>query len=202
VTGRLNYHPYSLNLPANSFANTFDIGIPPQSYGHTWAVTLATTYALSPHFLIDGSWGFTRSIEFIVPPLDNVKFGADTMHIPGLNLSDRPAGGGIPQFFVNGYTGMGYQYSYLNYDDPLFGYSGNATWTRGNHTIKFGVTINQQHMNHQETSPDNVNFAGNATTLNGGPQRNQFNSYADFLLGLPASWSNSFQPFKSSKLRS
>ena len=84
-------HPYSLSLPANSFANTFDIGIPPQSYGHTWAVTLATTYALSPHLLIDGSWGFTRSIEFIVPPLDNVKFGADTMHIPGLNSSDLPA---------------------------------------------------------------------------------------------------------------
>jgi hypothetical protein len=202
VTGRLNYHPYSLNLPANSFANTFDIGVPPKSYGHTWAVTLSTTYALSPHFLIDGSWGFTRSIEFIVPPLDNVKFGADTMHIPGLNLSDLPAGGGIPQFFVNGYTGMGYQYSYLNYDDPLFGYFGNATWTRGNHTIKFGVNINQQHMNHFETTPDRVSFAGNATTLNGGAQRNQFNSYADFLLGLPASWRNSFQPFKSSKLRS
>jgi len=42
-------------------------------------------------------------------------------------------------------------------------------------------------MNHFEISPTQFSFSGGVTSLNGGPGPNQFNSYADFLLGLASS---------------
>ncbi|MGH9587576.1 MAG: carboxypeptidase regulatory-like domain-containing protein, partial [Acidobacteriaceae bacterium] len=202
VTGRFNVHPYKILSVPNSLGDALNQGDPYNSSGDTYATTIAATYVASPHFLIDGSWGFTRTIQKIIPFYDNVKYGADTMHIAGVNLPALPYGGGMPQFNINGYSGYGYQYPYLKYNDPIISYAANATWTRGNHSIKFGTNINQEHMNHNEVSPDSLNFGGNATTLNGGAQANQFNGFASLLLGLPDSWNNSFQPFKVSSLRS
>ena len=201
VTGRFNLHPYQI-LSQPSFGDALNVGDPANSSGHTYAVTIAATYVKSPHFVIDGSWGFTRTIQNIIPFFDSVKYGSDTMHISGVNLPDLPYGGGMPQFNINGYSGYGYQYPYLGYNDPILGYAGNATWTKGSHTIKYGFNINQAHMNHHEIFPDALNFGGNATTLNGGSQVNQYNGFAAFLLGAPDSWNNSFQPFGVSRLRS
>jgi hypothetical protein len=200
LTGRLNIHPYDLIFPSSGPAYIYDIATN-HSYGNTIGVTLASTYVMTPHFVINGSWGFTRSNQYIVPPYSGVKYGADTLHISGVNLAPAPAGGGIPQFDITGYTGLGYSETYLNYNDPTFVYAASAIVSHNANTIKFGFLIEQQHMNHIETTPDNLTFSGNATTLNGGPARNQFNGYADFLLGLPSSWLNSFQPFTTSRLR-
>lgn len=206
VTGRLNIHPYKVNQLAN-FAggqdadSALNVGNTYQN-GNTYGTTIAATYVATPHFVIDGSWGFTRSIQNIVPFYDNVKYCASTLGISGTNLSPLPVGGGMCQFNFNGYSGYGYGYPDLKYNDPQFSYTGNASWAKGNHTIKFGTNINQQHMNHNENSTDALNFNGNATVLNGGPLANQYNSYAAFLLGLPDHWQNSFQPFTISRLRS
>ena len=209
VTGRYNFHPYNVLFPSSPAATLFNL-VAPHTYGNTSATTLAATYIVTPKFLIDGSWGYTRSNEYEVPPDSNVKYGASTLGIPGVNLSALPIGGGIPQFNFTNYTDLGYNYPYLNYNDPIFSYAANATLTKGSNTIKFGFLLNQQHMNHVENAPDFFTFAGGATALNGGAKISQFNSFADFELGLPngtesANFTpntvgNSIQPFSSSKM--
>jgi hypothetical protein len=163
-------------------------------------MTVAATYVATPHLVINGSWGLMRTIQTGTPFLDNVKYGATTLGIPGTNLEDLPAGGGMPNFNISGYTGLGYNYPYDQYNDPIINYDGSATWIKGRHTMKFGTDIHDEHMNHLEVSPDAFGFSGGSTALNGGPARTQFNSFADFLLGAPNSWNNSFQPFKESRL--
>lgn len=206
-TGRYNYHPYKVLYPSSPAAILFNVSGGDYAYGQTTATTVAATYIVTPNFVIDGSWGYTRSNEFQVPPDDNVKYGASTLGIPGVNLSSLPIGGGIPQFNFSTYTSLGYNYPYLNYNDPIFAYAANATLTKGSHNIKFGFLLNQQHMNHIENNSDFFSFAGGATALNGGPAISQFNSFADFLLGLPNgslggnTVQNSIQPFGSSNLR-
>jgi hypothetical protein len=206
VTGRIDDDPY-LETQDSIFGPILGTssggGYPTANqHGNIFAFTGSTTFVKSPAFIIDGSWGFTRSSQYLIPIDDSVKYGSSTLGIPGVNLSPLPAGGGLPQFNINGYTGYGYSYPYLKYLDPVFQYSADATRIKGSHSIKFGMNLSQQHMNHNELTPDQFSFSGGVTALNGGPQINQFNGYADFLLGLPSSWSNALQPFGVSKLRS
>jgi hypothetical protein len=63
----------------------------------------------------------------------------------------------------------------------------NGSWTKAAHNIKFGFDKHRLHMNHYEITAPSFNFTGGSTALNGGPAPNLFNSYADFLLGLPNS---------------
>jgi hypothetical protein len=114
----------------------------------------------------------------------------------------------MPNFsFLSGtYTELGYQYSYLHYADPIFSYAANVTYTKHSNTFKFGGLVNEVHLNHNEPPglvgvPDGFTFNGNATT-GFGSSSSQFNSFADFLLGLPSSWQNSTQPNGISKLHS
>ena len=207
ITGRFNYHPYNIGYPASGPATLFDTGTPNHSYGNTYATTIAATYLARPNLVIDGSWGLTHSTETISPPFGTQKYGAATLGIPGTQLSPLPVGGGLPNFsFGSGYTELGYQYSYLHYSDPIFVYAANATLTHGANTFKVGFLANQLHINHIEPPgaqgvPDGFTFGGNATT-GYGLSASQFNAFADFLLGDPSSWQNSFQPNNVSKMDS
>jgi hypothetical protein len=58
---------------------------------------------------------------------------------------------------------VGYGYPSLVYQDPVFEYTGNLTWVKGNHNIRFGMDVSQQHMNHKEVSPTQFNFTGGLT---------------------------------------
>ena len=68
-------------------------------------------------------------------------------------------------------------------------------WTKGAHQFRFGFDLVRHHLNHwqPELSPGGprgyFDFGGSITTLNGGSGNpvaaaNQFNAYAQFLLGL------------------
>ena len=205
ITGRIDHDPYSTTqvpIFGPILGTSYDAHYPvADQHGNIFAFTGSATFVKSPAFVIDGSWGFTRSLQILVPIDGDVKYGSDKLGIPGVNLGPLPAGGGLPQFNISGYTGYGYSYPYLKYLDTVFQYSGNATWIKGTHNIKFGFNISQQHMNHNEVAPDSFSFSGGVTALNGGPQINQFNAYADFLLGLPSSWGNNVQLFGISRLR-
>lgn len=59
--------------------------------------------------------------------------------------------------------------------------------------MRFGADVLKLHMNHYEVPTANFpgfTFTGGVTALNGGPAPNQYNSFADFLLGQPQSVSN------------
>lgn len=200
VTGRYNYHPYNLIFPSSGPAYLYNITAS-NSHGTTTATTIAATYVATKNLVIDGAWGFTRSNETINPPFSNVKYGSSTLGISGVNLAPLPIGGGIPNFnfLSNTYTGLGYNYPYLNYKDATYTYTANGTLNHGPSTIKFGFLMQQQHVNHIENAPDSLTFGGNSTILNtAGAAPSQFNSFADFLLGLPSAWTNSYQVFGKS----
>jgi hypothetical protein len=63
------------------------------------------------------------------------------------------------------------------------------TWTKGAHEFKFGFDVVRHHLNHwqPELSAGGprglLDFNGQSTALNGGPAPNQYNAYAQFLLG-------------------
>ncbi len=159
--------------------------------GNIYAGSASATYIFTPHLVVDALFGLTHSSQNLSPPNTNQRYGSDVLGIPGTNLGALPSAGGMPQFNVSNYSGYGYGYPALVYNDPVFQYTGNANWTRGKHNIRFGIDVSQQHMNHIEVSPTAFAFTGGVTSLNGGPSANQYNSFADFLLGLPQNDVNS-----------
>ena len=66
-------------------------------------------------------------------------------------------------------------------------FSANAGWTKGTHNVKFGFDVQRNYLNHYETAVPVFTFNGGATALSGGTSPNNFNQFADFLLGLPQS---------------
>jgi hypothetical protein len=197
LTGRYGFMPYLITQPSD-FGPIVQGG--PNTYqgGHTTAVAIASTYILSPTTVIDTNWGYTFAHMILDPQTQNL--GSQYLGIPGVNLGTLPHSGGMPQFSIPNFTGYGYNYSPLQYDDPVFQYIANVTKIKGRHNMKFGTNISQQHMNHFEVAPTSISFNGDATvcstacasTLN--TAANAYNDYSDFMLGLPQSFTNSLEP--------
>ena len=89
---------------------------------------------------------------------------------------------------------FGYSYPPLEYKDPVFEYAANVTKIKGSHNIRFGEDIVRLHMNHKEVRNTVFQFTGGVTSIPGGAPPNQYNGVADFLLGLPQTTNNWFQP--------
>jgi hypothetical protein len=190
VSGRFGFQPYNIQQ-VPPFGQTLGGPVATSAYGDVIATAVSATYMVSPTFVVDVNWGLTRANQILDVPSSDKRLAADFLGIPGTNLGDLPAAGGMPQFIVNNYTTLGYNYPYLQYVDPILQYTANATWVKGSHNLRFGFDITQQRMNHVETQPTQFNFTGGITSLPGGPAANQYNSYADFLLGIPYRYQNS-----------
>jgi hypothetical protein len=164
----------------------------------TQIATLGHTYTLSPRFVIDGTFGFTRMAQDGRNPDFGTNFGLDTLGLPGTNGPD-PRQSGMPAFNISGYTqlGNGDNPRPNTYRDQSFAANNNAAFTSGRHDIRFGADIVRHHLNHWQPELNNprgqFSFSGAETALNGGPAPNQFNGYASFLLGLPNSMGKSLQ---------
>lgn len=199
VSGRFSDYPYSQSQPP-AFGNVLGpgSGYNTNQNGNIYAISAAATYLATPHFVVDALFGLTHTTQNLLAPLSNTRYAANVLGIPNTNLGPLPTGGGVPQFnfTVGSLDRFGYGYPSLVYADPVFQYSGNATWIKGNHSIRFGLDISQQHMNHKEVGPTQFNFTGGLTSLHcpsesspgcaaGSPPTNEFNAWADFLLGLP-----------------
>lgn len=151
------------------------------------------TYVASPTLVIDATFGYSKAHNFLKPPGTDVKYGSDVLGIPGTNLGSGFYAGGMPQFSVSNYSLYGYSYTPLEYAQPQKQYTANATWLKGAHNLRFGLDIWQRAMDHIEFTPTNFTFSGSVTSTRGGPSPNQFNSYADFLLGAPSAWTSAYQ---------
>ena len=197
VNGRYGYQPYNITQPP-IFGNILNGGPNTDAFGHAIAAAGSVTYVASPTLVFDGTVGFTKAIQNLDPAGVNQKLGSDYLGIPGTNLGTLPFAGGMPQFSISNYTTYGYAYPPLQYNDPVFQYIANGTKIKGAHSIRFGVNIERQHMNHVETAPTAFSFNGGATQCGpncaSNPSANAYNAYADFLLGLPQSYSNSYEP--------
>ncbi len=190
VVGRFARQPYN-NVQATIFGDVLGGSPNHIQNGSTLAPSGTVTYIASPNIVVDGTFGFQLVDQTLFPPGTDKKYGSDFLGIPGTNLGELPLYGGMPQFSISTYSGYGYSYTPLQYKQKTFQYTGNVSWIKGSHNLRFGVDLNRQHMNHFEIAPTNFSFNGNVTSLRGGAGPNQFNSYGDFLLGLPVSYVNS-----------
>lgn len=205
IAGRYSDYPYKqLQPPAFGPVLGPGSGYNTNQFGNIYAFSAMATYVASSNLVIDGLFGLTHTTQNLFAPLPNTRYASSVLGIPNTNLGPLPTAGGVPQFqFTTGsIQPWGYGYPSLVYQDPVFEYTGNLTWVKGNHNIRFGMDVSQQHMNHKEVSPTQFNFTGGLTGLycpntsspgcaQGSPNASQFNSFADFLLGLPQNSQNS-----------
>lgn len=205
ITGRYSTYPYKQSQ-APAFGDVLGpgTGYNVNQHGNTYSIAGMATYVATQNLVIDALFGVTHATQYLFPALYNTLYGQSTLKIPGTNLGPLPSAGGVPQFnFSNGLNTFGYGYPALTYEDPVFQYSGNVNWVKKSHSIRFGIEISQQHMNHQEVTPTYFDFTGGVTSLycptttspgcnaSGSAAPNEFNAFADFLLGVPQSASNS-----------
>ncbi len=175
----------------------FDGSNPGVGDGGTYSSTVGGTYLFSPNFVLDAYFGYTRADTSSQQPRLDEKLGLDFLGIPGTN-GPRRIEGGWPrfQFGTGGLTNIGINEDFMPYfrRDPQYQYVANFNWTKGSHSIRFGVDFYNQHLNHAQAEIAGValhgasggfRFDGGPTALRGGPSINAYNTYAAFLLGLP-----------------
>jgi hypothetical protein len=153
-----------------------------------WTGTVAATYTLTPNLLIDGLYGLTR--QHTLQYSGTGACYATQIGIPGDCQPGQRDPGQTQMIFSAGYSTIGLGGNLTEYYDPQYQFVTNATWIRASHNLKFGVDVHRLDMNHYEIGtgvPSSMTFNGGATALNGGPSPNQYNAFADFLLGLPQS---------------
>lgn len=161
--------------------------------GYTYSTTLAGTYTFSPTFIVDANFGWNLLDTEAVQNRIDEKLGLDFLGIPGTN-GPRRVQGGWPEFTISNYTTLGSSggVTPIIWHDPAWQYTANANWIRGAHNVRFGFDASRQHMNHvthelvgaSGAPMGGFSFTGGVTSLNGGPTTNQFNSYAQFLMGI------------------
>jgi outer membrane receptor protein involved in Fe transport len=200
ITGRIGDDAFN-ELQATIFGDVLSGPNYHVQKGSIFSTSISATYVLSPTVVLDGTWGLTWEHQLMLPPQSDVRYGSDVLGIPGTNLGQLPYAGGVPEFSPSSYTYYGYQYPAIEYKDLSSQYTANATKVQGSHNLRFGLDLSRQHMNHVEVKPTTFAFTGGLTALNGGPSPNQFNSYADFLLGLPQNYSNAVQTVPWATLR-
>jgi hypothetical protein len=176
------------------------------AFGDVISNTVNGTYTIRPNLVVDGYFGLTVLNTNQEPPRLGENLGLNFLGIPGTNGPSREYGG-WPQFTVSNFSdfgnpGPGSGGGPIFYRDHQFQYSGNATWVHGAHSVRFGAELMQLAYNHFETGtgPGQFTFNGNATTIPGGKSATLYNSYAQFLLGLPSGINHELLPFDNNRL--
>jgi hypothetical protein len=182
--------------------------------GYT-AVNIATighTWTISPSFLIDGTFGYTRYDQPVVGPDHGTNWGTDIWGIPGSNdpsgpgsaevIGRCPASGcysGQPRI-NNGYTFWGNGDSWMPQfrNDRSYIVNINASRILRAHEMRWGFDMARHHMDHWQPEVSGgprgvINFDGSVTALSGGTAPNFLNTYASTLLGLVSSYSKALQ---------
>lgn len=159
--------------------------------------TIGHTHTFSPHLILDGVIGYERQGQHVTPSDFGTNYGLQ-FGIPNTNGPD-PLQSGFPDIAISNYTGFGVpNWMPLQRVEESYTHSDNLTYTHGAHEFRFGFDLVRHHLNHWQPEVGNgprgyLGFGGSPTALNGGPSPNQFNAYADFLLGLDTSTDKSLQ---------
>jgi len=153
--------------------------------------TVGGTYTFTPNLLLDATLGYTRYSDVLKNTDIGTNFGLNTLDIPNTN-GPNPMQGGIPWFDISGLSGLGNTASYnpAMYHHNQYYLAANLSWIRGSHSFRFGGTFGRYGLSDflpgvKYGVRGGFAFTGGVTALNGGAAPNAYNSWADFLLGLP-----------------
>jgi hypothetical protein len=176
---------------------------------------IGQTYTVSPRFLIDGTFGWTRFGQDVEPPDLGTNFGLDVLGIPGTNGPD-PRESGMPPLNISGFSTLGNPEGWnpLYRNDQSYTFNTNASWMKGLHDIRFGFDFVHHLMNHWQPELGEgprgaFTFGSGVTALNpqalaasngfqgGTPSfENDWNALAGFLIGTPTGSGKSSQFIK------
>jgi len=204
ISPTLVFDPPSLGAAGGDATNG---GQPGRAPGLIQSTGIGGTFTVSPHVLFDGVFGYTR-LRLAAQNIDIDKnYGLDVLKIPGTNGSD-PLQGGYPRFTFNTFSSIGnpnVSNPFL-FRDNQYVTSGNVSWLKGAHSIRFGFEYSKYDINHFQPQASNgprggFNFTGGLTSLNGGTSTTSFNSWGDFLLGLPQSMGKDVQYMNPATVR-
>lgn len=202
------FDPPSLRDAGGDALNGGQLGNAP---GRTQVAGAGTTYTLSPSLLLDANFGFTRQ-RLGAEAIDiNSNVGLDVLKIPGTNGSNRLQGG-TPSFQIGGWANLGNPNTGnpFRFEDNQYVANVNLQWLKRAHALRFGWDYQNQQINHFQpqggtfqTTRGTFVFNGNSTRLQNGPvpADTRFNSWADFLLGLPSAAGKVVQLRNPSSLR-
>ncbi|MBI3695470.1 MAG: TonB-dependent receptor [Acidobacteria bacterium] len=190
--------------PALGTRGTGDTKVNIATVGHTWTV--------SPTFLIDGTFGYTRFDQTVFGPDHGKNWGSEVWGIPGTNDPTGPRADEVLKrcpatACYSGQPAINTDYTNWGNNDgwmPLFRndrsyiVSINASKIRGPHEIRWGYDMARHHMDHWQPEVSGgprgvINFSGSTTALNGGTAPNYFNTYASALLGLVSNYQKAVQ---------
>ena len=182
-------------------------GQPGHAKGLIQNAAVGGTYTLNPRILFDGNIGFAR-LRLNGENIDiDQNWGLDVLKIPGTNGSNRLQGG-IPRFIVSGFSNFGNPNvsNPFQFRDNQYTAVGNLSWIKGAHSIRFGAEYSYYTINHFQPQTSygprgGFNFTGGTTALNGGAAPNNYNGWADFLLGLPNGMGKDVQYVNPSAVR-
>jgi Carboxypeptidase regulatory-like domain/TonB dependent receptor-like, beta-barrel len=200
MNGRFSILDYSMHNPeifGDQLGGTYVAsygGNSGEGWGKTYSTTIGANYVVSPKFIVDANFGWTRMDTNIEQCCLDENIGRDVLGIPGTN-GTRRFEGGWPDIEISNFANIGVNDNFMPYyrSDPQWQYTANANWIKGSHNVRFGYDSSHQNLNH--TQPEfagasygaqgGFEFQGGPTQIAGGPGGNAFNSYATFLLGLP-----------------
>lgn len=165
--------------------------------------TIGFNYTISPTFLFDGVYGYTRMDQPAFGFDYGTNYGTDIWKIPGTNGGQAFAGdikySGMP-VISTGFTNWGQASTPLPWwrNDASQTYSTNFSRIYSSHELRFGYDMVHHAMSHWQPETANprgaISFGGNTTMIRGTTSRTP-NTYAAALLGLVSSYSKSVQFF-------
>jgi Carboxypeptidase regulatory-like domain/TonB dependent receptor len=187
------FDPPALGAAGGDALNGGQLGNAP---GRTQVVGIGGNYTIGSGLLLDANIGYTRQRLGAQGPDIGTNYGLDLLHIAGTNGPDRLQSG-LPFFAVSNWANIGNSNTgnpFLFRDNQYVG-AANLTWMKGAHSFRFGGEYVNQQINHFQpqggtfqTARGSFQFNGNMTRLQNGPAPSdtRYNSWADFLLGLPS----------------
>ena len=156
--------------------------------------TFGTTWTLSPTTVLDATYGASwMDQEVTGGDFDLGRFGAQTLGIPGTNAGSFGVNdsryNGMPDFRT-GFSALGDtdNWAPVFRHERTYNFSTNITKLRGAHEFRAGYSVNLLTLDHWQPElgagpRGRLDFATNATALNGGQTGNFYNQYAAMLLG-------------------
>ncbi|HVD93693.1 MAG TPA: TonB-dependent receptor [Vicinamibacterales bacterium] len=150
-----------------------------QAIGNTSKATLSDymgsdTFIFTPHAINVARFSYNRidAHPAVTSGLKNEDFA---IAVPNTNA----LAPGLASIAVNGFFNLGdAQQPFVKRVNEVFQYTDDFTWSRGNHGLKFGVDVREEHMIIAFINRPNGDFTFNGV--------NSGNAAADFLLGLPS----------------
>jgi len=153
--------------------------------------TVGHTYTFSPNVVLDGNIAYQRQVQSVTGNDFGTNYGTQ-LGIPNLNGPDIRQSG-FPDITFGGYYS---QFGVPNWmplfrTDENYTHGDSVSWTKGAHNLRFGFDMIRFHLNHYQPELSDggprglLDFNGQVTALNGtgAAAPNQFNAYAQFLLG-------------------